>query len=106
MNNMKTFFLMMVMSGLLVVIGFAIGGVPLLIVFLFLALAMNFFAYWSSDKIALKMAHAHPVTEGEDPELYSQHVVDDPIQDRIVPFLPLLRSPRFGHGFPPYQSYR
>ena len=71
MNNMKTFFLMMVMSGLLVVIGFAIGGVPLLIVFLFLALAMNFFAYWSSDKIALKMAHAHPVTEGEDPELYS-----------------------------------
>ena len=71
MNTMKTFFLMMVMSGLLVVIGFAIGGVPLLIVFLFLALAMNFFAYWSSDKIALKMAHAHPVTEQEDPELYS-----------------------------------
>ncbi len=71
MNTMKTFFLMMVMSGLLVVIGFAIGGVPLLIVFLFLAVAMNFFAYWSSDKIALKMAHAHPVTEQEDPELYS-----------------------------------
>jgi heat shock protein HtpX len=71
MNAMKTFMLMMVLSGLLVVIGFAIGGVPLLIVFLILALAMNFFAYWSSDKIALKMAHAHPVTEQEDPELYS-----------------------------------
>ena len=71
MNNMKTFILMMVLSGLLVVIGFAIGGLPLLIVFLILALGMNFFAYWSSDKIALKMAHAHPVTEQEDPELYS-----------------------------------
>ena len=71
MNTMKTFVLMMVLSGLLVVIGFAIGGVPLLIVFLFLALAMNFFAYWSSDKIALKMAHAHPVNERDDPELYS-----------------------------------
>ena len=71
MNNMKTFFLLMLLSGLLVVIGFAIGGIPLLIVFLFLALAMNFFAYWSSDKIALKMAHAHPVTEQDDPELYS-----------------------------------
>jgi heat shock protein HtpX len=71
MNNMKTFFLMMVLSGLLLVVGFAIGGVPLLIVFLFIALAMNFFAYWSSDKIALKMAHAHPVTEQKDPELYS-----------------------------------
>ena len=71
MNTMKTFVLMMVLSGLLLVIGFAIGGVPLLIVFLFLALAMNFFAYWSSDKIALKMAHAHPVNERDDPELYS-----------------------------------
>ena len=71
MNTMKTFILMMILSGLLVVIGFVIGGVPLLIVFLIIALAMNFFAYWSSDKIALKMAKAHPVTEQEDPELYS-----------------------------------
>ena len=70
MNTMKTFVLMMILSGLLVVIGFAIGGVPLLIVFLVIALAMNFFAYWSSDKIALKMAKAHPVTEQDDPELY------------------------------------
>ena len=70
MNTLKTFFLMMILSGLLVVIGFAIGGVPILILFLILALGMNMFAYWSSDKIALKMAHAHPVTEQEDPELY------------------------------------
>ena len=41
MNNMKTFILMMVLSGLLIVIGFAIGGVPLLNVFLILALGMN-----------------------------------------------------------------
>ena len=71
MNNMKTFVLMMVLSGLLLVVGFAVGGVIGLIVFLIIALAMNFFAYWSSDKIALKMTHAHPVTEQEDPELYS-----------------------------------
>ena len=70
MNNAKTFFLMIILSGLLLVIGYAIGGVPVLIVFLLIALAMNFFAYWFSDKMALKMARAHPVSEQEDPELY------------------------------------
>ncbi len=71
MNNVKTFFLMMVMSGLLLVVGLALGGIELMIVFLVLALLMNFGAYWFSDRIALKMAHAHPVTEQDDPELYS-----------------------------------
>ncbi len=70
MNAMKTFVLMMVMSGLLLVIGFAIFGPVGIIIFLIIALAMNMFAYWSSDKIALGMAHAHPVTEEDDPELY------------------------------------
>ena len=71
MNTVKTIFLMMVLSGLLVAIGAMLGGVEGLILAVVIALAMNFFAYWSSDKIALKMAHAHPVTEQEDPELYS-----------------------------------
>ena len=70
MNTVKTFFLMMVMSGLLLVVGLILGGIPIMIVFLVLALLMNFGAYWFSDRIALKMAHAHPVTEREDPELY------------------------------------
>lgn len=70
MNNAKTFFLMMMLSGLLLVVGYAIGGVPVLIVFLLIALAMNLFAYWFSDRMALKMARAHPVSEHEDPELY------------------------------------
>jgi heat shock protein HtpX len=70
MNNVKTFFLLMIMSGLLLVVGYALGGIPMMIIFLVLALFMNFGAYWFSDRIALKMAHAHPVTENEDPELY------------------------------------
>ena len=70
MNNLKTFFLMMIMSGLLLIIGTVLGGLGGLIFALVIALAMNMFAYWSSDKIALRMAHAHPVTEREDPELY------------------------------------
>ncbi len=71
MNNLKTFFLLMVLSGILLIIGTVLGGYGGLIIALIFALGMNMFAYWTSDKIALKMAHAHPVTEQEDPELYS-----------------------------------
>lgn len=71
MNTIKTFFLLMVLSALLLLIGYGFGGTGGLIIALVLALAMNFFAYWSSDKIALRMTHAHPVTEQQDPELYS-----------------------------------
>ena len=71
MNTMKTFFLMMVMSGLLLVIGLALGGIEIMLVFLVIALVLNVGMYWMSDKLALASTHARPVTEQEDPELYS-----------------------------------
>ncbi|PKB78408.1 MAG: protease HtpX, partial [SAR202 cluster bacterium Io17-Chloro-G9] len=71
MNTVKTFFLLMVMSGLLLVVGGAVGGEVGIIFALIFAIVMNFGAYWFSDRIALKMAHAHPITERDDPELYS-----------------------------------
>ncbi len=39
--------------------------------FFIFALLMNFFSYWFSDKIVLRMYRAQPVTETEAPELYS-----------------------------------
>ena len=71
MNNVKTFFLLMVMSGLLLVVGAAFGGEAGIIFALIFAVVMNFGAYWFSDRIALKMAHAHPITEYDDPALFS-----------------------------------
>ena len=70
MNTVKTFFLLMVMTGLLLIVGGMLGGEGGLIIALLFALMMNFGAYWFSDRIALRMAHAHPVTEEEDPGLY------------------------------------
>lgn len=70
MNHVKTFFLLMVLTGLLLLIGGAVGGQVGLIIALVFALAMNFGAYWFSDKIALSMAHARPITADEDPQLY------------------------------------
>ena len=70
MNTIKTFFLMMLMSGLVLVIGLALGGIPLMLVFLVIALLINLFMYWKSDSLALRMANAHPVTDRDDPELH------------------------------------
>ena len=70
MNHVKTFFLLMVLTGLLLLIGGAMGGQAGLIIALVFALAMNFGAYWFSDKIALSMAHARPITADDDPQLY------------------------------------
>ena len=70
MNTVKTFALMMMMSGLLLVIGLILGGIPLMIVFLMVALCINFFMYWKSDTLALKMANAHAISEQDDRELY------------------------------------
>ena len=70
MNTAKTFFLLMVLTAILLLIGAGFGGEGGVIIAVIFAIVMNFGAYWFSDRIALGMAHAHPVTAEEDPELY------------------------------------
>ncbi len=71
MNYFKTFLLMLVLTGLLIVAGGAIGGEQGMIIALILAAVMNLGTYWFSDKVVLSMYHATSVTEAEYPELYS-----------------------------------
>jgi heat shock protein HtpX len=68
--TLRTTILMATLGGLLVVIGAAIGGPSTALTFLFIALAINFFAYFFSDKMALKMSRAEPIEEPEAPRLY------------------------------------
>ena len=75
MNTIKTFFLMLVMTGLLLVAGYFVGGPTGIIVALVISVGLNFFAYWSSDKLALRMAHAREVTPQDEPELH--RIVDE-----------------------------
>ena len=70
MNTIKTFFLLMVLTGLLLVVGAMFGGELGIVMALGFALMLNVGAYWFSDRIALGMTHARPVTEQDDPELY------------------------------------
>src|SRR5512139_222934 len=70
MNQFKTFSLMLVLTVLFILVGTAIGGRSgAIFAFIFAAL-MNFFSYWFSDKIVLRMYGAREVTQGEAPELY------------------------------------
>jgi heat shock protein HtpX len=69
MNNLKTVGLLAFMTALLFSIVYLIGGN---IVFaLILAFGFNFFAFFFSDKMALKASRAKPVTEAELPEVYA-----------------------------------
>ncbi len=71
MNTLKTFVLMMVLSMMLILIGGIIGGQGGIIFALIFALILNMGAYWFSDKIALGITKSQPITEHDDPELYS-----------------------------------
>ncbi|MGA1794579.1 MAG: zinc metalloprotease HtpX [bacterium] len=70
MNAVKTTLLMVALTVLLVLAGGALGGRQGLVVALVLAVVMNFFSYWFSDTIVLKMYRAREIGRGEDPELY------------------------------------
>ncbi|MDZ7291322.1 MAG: zinc metalloprotease HtpX [candidate division KSB1 bacterium] len=70
MNTFKTFALMAGLTALFVVIGNAIGGQSGMFIAFGIAILMNFFSYWFSDKIVLKMYGAHEVSESQAPELY------------------------------------
>jgi heat shock protein HtpX len=68
--GLRTTILMATLGGLLVAIGYAIGGISVASLFLVIALVMNFVAYWFSDKIAIASAGAKPLTEEQAPALY------------------------------------
>jgi heat shock protein HtpX len=68
--GLRTTILMATLGGLLVAIGYAIGGLQIASVFLVGALVINFVAFWFSDKIALASARAKPLSEQEAPGIY------------------------------------
>jgi heat shock protein HtpX len=70
MNQFKTFILMLVLTGIFILVGTAIGGRSGAIYAFIFAALMNFFTYWFSDKIVLRMYGAKEVAQGEAPELY------------------------------------
>jgi heat shock protein HtpX len=71
MRGLKTGFLLIALTFLLVFGGAAISGQNGMIFGLGIAFVMNISAYFFSDKIALKSSHAQPVTREQAPQLYA-----------------------------------
>jgi heat shock protein HtpX len=72
MNRVKTVLLLGILSGLLLAGGEMFGGRNGLYIALLIAVAMNFFGYFFSDKLALSMYSAQPVSPTENPEVYAR----------------------------------
>ena len=70
MNGFRTTILLAALTALVVWIGHMVGGPNGAVLALIMAGAMNFFSYWFSDKIVLKMYGAQEITANDDPELY------------------------------------
>ena len=70
-NQLKTAILLGTLSGLLIAISYwVIGGIGGLVIGIGLAAATNLFSWYQSDKIALAVYNAQPVTAAEAPALY------------------------------------
>src|SRR5205823_2030967 len=90
-NTLKTYVLLAAQGGLLVVIGFAIGGSGGAAIGLVIGLVITGASYWFSDTIAIKAARAVPVSEAEMPEYY--RVVRELTQRMDMPMPKLYMTP-------------
>lgn len=63
-NQIKTIVLLALLAALFMAIGYMLGGEAGMMTAFFMSLAMNFGAYWFSDKIVLAMHHAKPIGPG------------------------------------------
>lgn len=69
MNSLRTGILMAAMTGLFLAVGFLLGGTGGMLIAFVIALGMNAFAYWNSDKMVLRMFRARQVDRKTAPAL-------------------------------------
>jgi heat shock protein HtpX len=82
-SQLKTFFLLALLSGLILFMGQALGGSSGLLVALAFALLMNLGSYWYSDKIVLRMYKARELSPSEAPFLH--RLVEDLAANAGIP---------------------
>lgn len=69
-SQLKTFFLLALLTGLILFLGQLMGGRTGLIFAFGFALVLNFVSYWYSDKIVLAMYRARPLAPEDAPALH------------------------------------
>jgi heat shock protein HtpX len=69
-NQLKTVFLLALLSGLFLMIGYGVGGRSGMMAALIMSLGMNFMMYWFSDRMVLAMHRAKPLSPGHSSGVY------------------------------------
>lgn len=90
-NGLRTAVLLGALSALILFIGGAIGGSSGLVIALVIALGINGYSYFYSDKLALRSMRAYPVSQVQAPQLYA--IVADLAQRMRMPMPTLWISP-------------
>jgi heat shock protein HtpX len=75
MNNVKTVFLLVLLTGMLIGIGYLVAGPTGAIFAFIISMALNIGSYWFSDKLVLRTTGAREVTPDEEPRLHA--IVDN-----------------------------
>ncbi len=70
MERLKTYFLLTALTLLFITVGGMLAGKTGMIIAFVMAVGMNFYSYFYSDKLILKHYHAHPVDRQSAPGLY------------------------------------
>src|SRR6266508_477081 len=70
-NGLKTAALLGLLTSLILLVGYWLGGTSGLVIAVFVSLAMNAFSYFFSDKLALRAMGAREVSEAQVPQLYA-----------------------------------
>jgi len=83
MNKLKTTFFLGLLAGLIMAVGYWLGGQSGMIFALVASATMNFGAYWWSDKLVLSTYGAKPAQRNEFSELYK--IMDDLIGRASLP---------------------
>jgi len=91
MNHVKTILLMVILTAILLLIGGGIAGENGVIIAFIIALAINFFSYWFSDKMAISMTRSKPLNENQAPQVYK--AVRELVNDANMPMPKLYLMP-------------
>jgi heat shock protein HtpX len=83
MNNLKVFFLFLLMTMLFIAVGYILGGRNGMIIAFGFAAILNFLSYWFSDKVVLRMYRARPIDETAHRRLY--RTVSNVSQKAMIP---------------------
>jgi heat shock protein HtpX len=90
-NGLKTVLLLGGLSSLLLLAGGALGGSGGVLIALVLALGMNAFTYWNSDKLALRSMGAQPIAREQAPQIYA--IVEELTTKMQIPMPRIYVSP-------------